>query len=129
MKEPDGDATGSRPVRVRVTAPSTRSASDLSALVRAQSIREEELDRDRCRRLVRQRLRLALVCAGSFAAAILAAATATSFFAAAVDPLPIHWLVLCAVAFAAMLGSASWFIHASNALDERFSRQRDGDGP
>jgi hypothetical protein len=114
----EGDRVRSE--RVRVTAPTTRSAPDLSALLRAEALRDQELDREESRRLLRARLRLSVQCAVVFLAVLASAGIFSSLFDTAGDGALGRWLVLALAVFAAMVGCAWRFLAATLAIDHEW---------
>lgn len=115
----DVEPADGKPQRVRVTAPSTRSAPDLSALLSAEALRERTQDRDRSRRLIRSRWRAATRCLAAFITLLVLVVVVTPMLEGTVNGVPVRWLALAAGAFAAMLACSWWFSAATEAIDEK----------
>lgn len=110
--------------RVRVTAPQHAPEPDLGALIRAALFGERGHSDERIRRLVRSRLRLALVCATAFVV-VLAAAVLVPAISGPAPPdrsagpgFLLRWGVIGLVVFLAALGCAAWFRVASTRLEK-----------
>jgi hypothetical protein len=110
--------------RVRVTAPEHAPEPDLGSLIRAALAGERGHSDERIRTLVRSRLRLALVCATTFAV-VLAAAVLVPARSGTAPPdgsagpgALLWWGLIGLVVFLVALGCGAWFQAGSRRLEK-----------